>query len=479
MSQCAPQASIFKTAIKGKNHMEQLVVRGGNPLKGEVQASGAKNSITKLLVASLISDKKCIFHNVPNIGDVEVTVDLCREIGSEIQWDREQGIIEIVTKHLSTTFVPQRFSGGNRIPILMIGALLSRTREDIIVPTAGGCKIGKRSVDFHISALRALGADVEYRKMKKEGAYFTQSHDGLVGALIELPYPSVGATENAILAAVGARGKTVIRNAALEPEVNDLILFLQKMGALITLEGNRTIVIEGTKVFYEVEHHVVLDRNEVASFAAAAIASKGSVLVKGASQEHMGHLLIALRKVGAGFCVKKEGIEFFYTGDLKGGVHIETDVHPGFMTDWQQPFVVMLTQAEGMSVVHDTVYEKRFGYVETLVNMGASIELFTDCLGSKKCRFASKDFLHNAIIRGKTPLIGRDIEVPDLRAGFAYVLAALIAEGTSHISGVPFLKRGYAHLTDKLQALGADIKEISVDKTKIGQKELASTGVKA
>lgn len=459
--------------------MGQLIVRGGNPLKGEVQASGAKNSITKLLVASLISDKKCIFHNVPNIGDVEVTVELCREIGSEVTWDRKQGTLEIVTKNLSTTFVPQRFSGGNRIPILMIGALLSRTREDIIVPTAGGCKIGRRSVDFHISALRSLGADIEFRKMKKEGAYFTQSHEGLVGALIELPYPSVGATENAILAAVGAKGKTVIRNAALEPEVIDLVQFLQKMGAYVLIEGDRSIVIEGTKVFNEVEHRVVTDRNEVASFAAAAVATKGSVFVKGAIQEHMGHLLVALRKVGAGFHVRKEGIEFFYHQDLKGGLHIETDVHPGFMTDWQQPFAVMLTQAEGMSLIHDTVYEQRFGYVDTLVKMGADIELFKECLGSKKCRFANKDFLHNAIIKGKTPLVGKDIKVPDLRAGFAYVLAALIADGTSHISGVPFLKRGYADLAQKLQSLGADIEETSSESEKVAQKELASTGLKA
>ncbi len=452
--------------------MEVLQIEGGRPLKGHVRAAGAKNAITKLLVASLISDKKCIFHNVPNIGDVEVTVDLCREIGADIQWDREGGTLEIITKTLSTTYVPQRFSGGNRIPILMIGALLSRTNEDIIVPTAGGCKIGKRSVDFHITALQALGAHIEFRNMKKEGAYFAQGHRGLIGAVIELPYPSVGATENTILAAVGAEGKTVIKNAAIEPEVVDLILFLQKMGAQISLNGDRTITIEKAVRFYEVEHTVITDRNEVASFAAAAVATKGCVFVEGARHIDIIPLLNNLREVGAGFLVKEGGIEFFYEKELKGGLHIETDVYPGFMTDWQQPFAVMLTQAEGVSIIHDTVYEERFGYVDTLVNMGAEIELFSQCLGSKPCRFASRHFLHNAVIKGKTPLVGKKITVPDLRAGFAYVLAGLIAEGKSEVSGLHFLERGYADLVPKLQSLGANIEKIDIGAAK---KELAGS----
>lgn len=433
---------------------------GGKPLKGTVRASGAKNAITKMLVASLVSDKKCIFRNVPYIGDVEATVDLCREIGSNIEWDTEAGIIEIQTPHLKTTYVPQRFSGANRIPILMLGALLSRTTEDIIVPTAGGCKIGKRSVDFHITALRSLGAEIELRQMKKEGAYFAQCHKGLCGTIIELPYPSVGATENTMLAALKARGKTVIKNAAIEPEVMDLILFLQKMGAAISIQADRTIEIEETRRFYPVEHTVITDRNEVASFASAAIATGGQVMIEGARHSDMVVFLNHLRKVGAGFEVKSGGIEFFGERPLEGGLHIETDVYPGFMTDWQQPFGVMLTQAEGTSVIHDTVYEERFGYMETLREMGADVELFTECLGSKRCRFASQHYLHNAIIKGKTVLSPKDITVPDLRAGFAYVMAALIAEGTSKISGMHFLDRGYERLEHKLQQLGADVERL-------------------
>src|SRR6185369_11545625 len=186
--------------------MDILKIKGKNPLQGNVKAAGAKNAITKLLVASLLSDKRCVFFNVPNILDVEITVDLCREIGSTVHWNKTEGVIEIVTKELSSTYIPQRFSGSNRIPILMIGALLGRTDEDIIVPTIGGDLIGSRPVDLHIHALQTLGARIEYREMKKEGAYFAQAHQGLKGAVITLNYPSVGATENTILAAVRARG---------------------------------------------------------------------------------------------------------------------------------------------------------------------------------------------------------------------------------------------------------------------------------
>ncbi len=195
--------------------MDILKVQGRGKLTGKVKAAGAKNAITKLLVASLLSDKKCIFYNVPDIGDVHITVNLCKEIGSQVNWDREKGIIEIITKELKTSYIPQRYSGANRIPILLIGALLGRTDEDIIIPTVGGDAIGKRSVDFHINALTKLGAVVEYREMKKEGAYLSHAHNGLHGNLLHLPYPSVGATENSILAGVRARGFTVIKNAAM------------------------------------------------------------------------------------------------------------------------------------------------------------------------------------------------------------------------------------------------------------------------
>ena len=456
--------------------MELLKITGGRPLKGSVKAAGAKNAMTKLLVASLISDKRCTFRNVPNIGDVEITVDLCKEIGSDVHWDRKKGVIEIITKELKTSYVPQRFSGSNRIPILMIGALLGRTDEDIIVPTAGGCKIGKRPINFHMDAFGQLGATIEYREMKKEGAYFAHAHKGLIGTMIHLPYPSVGATENAIMAAIRAKGTTVIHNAALEPEVIDLVLFLQKLGALITIDPKRMIRIKQTKIFHEVHHTVMTDRVEVASLGMAAIGTKGRVFVEGAQHEHMISFLNQLRELGGGFNVTKEGIEFFHIGHLKGGVHIETDVHPGFLTDWQQPFVVLLTQAHGNSIIHETVYENRFGYSTMLKKMGADLELFSQCLGSKPCRFNGQDYRHSLVVKGPTPLRGADISIPDLRAGFAYVLAALIAKEESTLSNVQYLDRGYENITEKLGSLGATISRTNVSLEPL--KNLATTAKK-
>jgi UDP-N-acetylglucosamine 1-carboxyvinyltransferase len=448
--------------------MDVLKIRGGKPLQGQIRAAGAKNAMTKLLVASLLSDRKCTFYNVPNIGDVEITVNLCKEIGSEVHWDKEKRILEISTKELKTSYIPQRYSGANRIPILMIGALLGRTDEDIIVPTIGGDLIGVRPVDLHIHALQKLGAHIEFREMKKEGAYFAQAHQGLKGAVITLNYPSVGATENTILAAVRAKGTTYIKNAAIEPEITDLILFLQKLGANIAIDTDRTIRIQQATEFYDVEHTVLSDRNEVASYAMAAISTKGRVFIEGAEHQNMIAFLNKIREIGGGYQVRSNGIEFFYEKALKGGLHLETDVHPGFMTDWQQPFVVLLTQATGASVIHETVYENRFGYTQTLKEMGADIELFTQCLGGKCCRFASSDYSHSLVVKGPTPLRGKEIVIPDLRAGFAYAMAALLSEEESTIRNVDYLDRGYEDFVQKLTQLGADIKRETI---KTGVKE--------
>ncbi len=446
-------------------NMEAFKIIGGQPLKGKVKAAGAKNAITKILVASLLSDKRCIFSNVPDISEVETTVNLCKEIGMDVAWDREAGTMEVITKEIKSSYIPMHFSGANRIPILTMGALLGRTRENIIVPTVGGCKIGKRPVDFHVMALESLGATVEDRMIKKDRAYFAHAPNGLKGTRIKLPYPSVMATENAILAACRAEGKTVIENAAMEPEVIDLILFLQKLGAIIHVDVNRKIYIEQAKQFYEVEHPVITDRIEAASFGMAAISTKGRVFVKGAKQEHFITFLNKLRRINGGFSVKSDGIEFYHQGPLKGGLHLETDVHPGFLTDWQQPFVILLTQASGSSVVHETVYENRFGYIKTLKEMGADVELFTQCLGGRPCRFGAQNYEHSLIVKGPTPFIGKEIEVPDLRAGFAYVMAALLAPEASTLTGLRYLDRGYENLETKLQSLGANIERVVIPET--------------
>ncbi|MCH9621836.1 MAG: UDP-N-acetylglucosamine 1-carboxyvinyltransferase 1 [Chlamydiia bacterium] len=442
-------------------NFDYFEIKGGIPLNGEVKVTGAKNAVTKIIVASMLSDKKCTLHNVPNISDVEITLELCKEIGMKVNWDKKKHKLSIQTKEIITRHIPQRFSGANRIPILLIGALLGRCREEIIIPTVGGCHIGQRPVDFHINSLEKLGAFIDYRKIGEDTVYVASAPKGLVGQIIELDYPSVGATENTILAACLAKGRTVIKNAAMECEILDLIHFLQKCGVSIYVDVDRTIHIDETKQFYPCEHTVITDRIVAASFGMAAIATKGRVFVKGANQEHMVTFLNHIREIGGGFSVEKDGIEFYYDKELKGGAHLETDVHPGFMTDWQQPFTILLTQGKHSSVVHETVYESRFGYVHTLIEMGADIDFFTKCLGRKPCRFALKNHAHSIVIKGNARLVAKDIMIPDLRAGFAYVMAALVAEGTSKISNLHFLDRGYEDLENKFKNLGAQIERKS------------------
>lgn len=241
--------------------------------------------------------------------------------------------------------------------------------------------------------------------------------DRLAGAHIDLLFPSVGATENLLLAAVRASGTTVISNAAVEPEIVDLILMLQKMGALITINTDRTITVEGVRELRGVEHTTIADRIEIASFAAAAIATDGHIEVRGARQEHLVTYLNTLRHIGGDFAETKDGLEFWRARPLTA-TDVETGVHPGFMTDWQQPLTVLLTQATGTSVVHETIYEDRFGYTEQLSAMGASVELTTRCLGAVACRFHGRDFQHTAKISGPRRLHGADLVIPDLRAGF-------------------------------------------------------------
>ena len=266
-------------------------------------------------------------------------------------------------------------------------------------------------------------------------------------------------TENAIITATLAEGTTVIRNAAVEPEIIDTILFLQKMGALIRVETDRRIIIEGVPKLHGATHRPIIDRIEVASYAAAAVATNGYVTIRNAEQVHMITFLNSLRKVGGGFTVDKEGITFYRDKDVLSPIHLETDVYPGFATDWQQPFVVLLTQAQGVSVIHETVYENRFGYTQALKEMGADIELTNACLGSKRCRFVDQNHKHSCIVRGVTSLEGQAITIPDLRAGFAYVTAALVANGARQkLAGFTIPNAVMRIFLKKLEAMGADIR---------------------
>lgn len=428
-------------------------IRGGRPLTGAIRAQTAKNAVSKQLVASLLTAEPCRLLDVPDISEIDLALGMLAEIGATVSRDKS-GAVDIQTADIASTAVGQRYSGVNRLPVLLIAPLLHRAGT-ARVPVVGGDHIGERPIDFHIALLEQMGARID---ADRDG--YTAKADRLKGAVVRLPYPSVGATENAIQAACLADGTTVIHNAAIEPEIVDTVLFLQKMGALIQIETDRKIVVEGVERLSGATHQPMADRIEVASFAMAAVATGGRIRISGADQRAMVTFLNVLRKVGGGFEIVDDAITFFRARDTLRPIHIETDVHPGFMTDWQQPMVTLLTQAEGVSVLHETVYENRFGYTGTLNDMGANITLTTACLGGKPCRFLERNFPHSAVVQGATPLAGRRIEVPDLRAGFAYLLAALIAEGESEVLGARFIERGYADVPGRLASIGADIEVV-------------------
>ena len=432
---------------------DKIVIRGGNPLRGRVDVRGAKNLATKAMVAALLGETPSVLRDVPDISDVTVVRGLLEVHGVIVTESETPGELLLDPSNVESAHFAQidAHAGSSRIPILFCGPLLHRLGEAFI-PDLGGCRIGDRPIDFHLDALRAFGAIID---KNYEGIHLT-APNGLHGADIHLPYPSVGATEQVLLTAVRVTGTTELKNAAIEPEIMDLIAILQKMGAIISVELNRTILIEGVDRLTGYTHRSLFDRNEAASWAAAALVTHGDIFVAGARQPELMAFLNVFRKVGGAFDIEEDGIRFYHPGgDLKP-VTIETDVHPGFMTDWQQPLVVALTQACGVSIVHETVYENRFGFTEALGEMGANIVIHPHGLPDHPRRVARRDFEQAAVITGPTKLHGADIRVPDLRGGFSHLIAALSAEGTSTISNVGIISRGYEHFIDKLAALGAD-----------------------
>lgn len=427
---------------------------GGQPLKGEIVLAGAKNTVPKQMVAALLSEEPSVLTNVAHVEDVELIADMIRTLGGEVTIVDRQVTINAAQIRLPDEKEMLRFANKSRIPPLACGPMLARLKEAII-PMPGGCNIGARPINFHLEALKALGATVE----EQSESYLLKA-DGLKGAKITLDYPSVGTTEQVLLSSVLADGVTELTNAAVEPEIIDLIALLQKMGAIISVDTDRVITVVGVKKLHGYRHQAMPDRLEAASWACVAAVTNGRISVRGAKQLDMMTFLNKFRQVGGGFEITDEGITFYRENNELQSISLETDVHPGFMTDWQQPFVVVLTQAKGTSVVHETVYEQRFGYIETLNKMGAQIQLYNQCLGGRECRFAGTNYLHSASITGPTKLRGADITVPDLRAGFSYVVAALAAEGESRIDNFAVLNRGYENLVEKLKSLGAEIVEV-------------------
>jgi UDP-N-acetylglucosamine 1-carboxyvinyltransferase len=434
--------------------IDTITLEGGHAIRGEVSVRGAKNSISKQLVAALLTEDPCTLHNVPAISDTYIVSDMLRAMGITVEaGDDGAGSVTVEAAKV-TALSPERlgeFTGRSRIPILLCGPLLHRTGEALI-PSLGGDDIGKRQVNWHLMALEQLGADIDERP---DGWHLRAKR--LVGCEIRLPFPSVGATEQVLLSAVVAEGTTTLHGAAIEPEILDIITVLQKMGAAIMFGSDRTIVIHGQESLHGYEHQAIPDRLEVASWACAAIATGGEVVVRNARVEDMVSFLGAYRLLGGHFTDSPEGLHFKRMASGLKAVNLETQVHPGLMTDWQAPIGVTLTQCEGTSTIHETVYENRFGYSKALVEMGAKITVSSGCPKGHACRFGGLGHPHLATFEGVTALRGADIEVPDLRAGFSYVIAALVAEGRTTIRNLRIVDRGYEGFLPKLETLGARI----------------------
>lgn len=418
------------------------------PLRGDVRVSGSKNAVTKHMVAALLGTAPSRIDNAPRIGDIDITAGMMLSLGADVVI--EDGSVTVDPSGLSEHRVPLAFSGLNRIPILFLGPLLHRVGE-AEVPLVGGDRIGARPVDFHVDALRALGAEVEVN-----GEAISARATRLRGAHIRLPYPSVMATETVLLSASLAQGRTVVENCAIEPEVVELALFLQRMGARVELRPDRRFVVEGVRELSGAAHRLGGDRLEAFSYLVAGLVTGGAVRVFGCAQDRLVTAISTLQRMGARFEITDEWVAAEVSALRSAAV--ATGPHPGFMTDWHPPLLVLFTQSNGMSVMHETVFEDRLRYVDGLRQMGAEVEVFDQCLVGQTCRFHDRDHPHSAVVRGASPLEGADVEVPDVRAGFSYLLAASAAKTDSTLSGIEHIDRAYDRPLEKFSDLGLRIR---------------------
>lgn len=424
-------------------------IEPSGPLRGDVTVRGAKNAVSKHMVAAMLADSPSTIRNTPDVGEVGLTAGMLEHIGMTVE--RSDDSITVVPGPVAQPSVPKAFSGVNRIPILLLGPLLHLAGE-AFVPLVGGDPIGRRPVDFHVEALRRFGADVS---IDSDGIRARATR--LIGTRIDLPYPSVGATETTLLAAVLAEGRTVIGNAATEPEITELALFLQRMGAGIAFHPDRRIVVDGVDRLRGARTRLGGDRIEAFSYLVAGLVSGGEVRVHGCPQDRLVTPITTLARMGAKFEITDDWIMASAPGGLRPAA-VQTDTHPGFATDWQTPLMVLFTQADGMSVLHETVYENRLAYVPALQKMGAEIETYDTCLGGPACRYHDTGAVHSAVVRGVSKLHGGDVTMPDIRAGFSAVLAAAVAEGPSTLRGVHHIERGYHRPVDQFRGLGLTLR---------------------
>ncbi len=438
--------------------MDAFIITGGKPLHGEVKLGGAKNVALKLMVASLLTDEPLTIHNVPEIRDVTLMLEVLESLG--IKADHKRNTLTIQNGRVNQYQVPLDIGARLRTSSMVIGPLLARYGKAMI-PNPGGCRIGARPIDRHIAGVRSLGAAIEYHS--EDGYFYATSPEGLRGTSYEFTKNSHTGTETMILAAVAAQGTTVIKGAAEEVEVDELIALLNHMGARIRRSAAREITIEGVSSLHGAEYTITPDRNEEVTFAIAAAVTGGSITVIGSQRQHLDSFLPTFEAAGGVYEEVDETRTRYSRGPVLRAVDVATAPHPGFMTDWQAPWAVLMTQATGLASIHETVFENRFGYVEELAKMGAQIETVDPDVADPQTfyNFNWEDHkdgdIHAIRIHGPSKLHNAILTMSDLRAGATLVLAALAAEGQSVLHGVEQIDRGYEKIEERLRLLGAVI----------------------
>ncbi|MBV9330520.1 MAG: UDP-N-acetylglucosamine 1-carboxyvinyltransferase [Alphaproteobacteria bacterium] len=424
--------------------MDRIRIRGGGPLSGEVRISGAKNAALPLMAACLLTEKKLTLINAPWLADVRYMIDILRSLGVETSYVRgprieEGGRLSLKATNLTATAADYDTVRKMRASFVILGPLLARTGEaKISLP--GGCAIGARPVDYHLRAMEALGAQIELT----DGYVIARAPKGLAGGRIAFPFPSVGATENALMAATLARGETVIENAAREPEIDDLGRCLARMGAKIEGLGTSRIVIRGVDRLDGTEHSVLPDRIETGTYAMAAAIAGGQIDLTGTSRDLIGAAADVLEQTGVTIAPTNSGIRVGRNGERLRSIEVTTAPFPGFPTDLQAQFMALMATAEGTSRITETIFENRFMHVPELARMGADIRIEDD----------------TAMVRGVARLKGAQVMATDLRASVSLVLAGLAAEGETVVNRVYHLDRGFERLEEKLGNIGAEIERI-------------------
>ena len=413
--------------------MANYIIEGGKRLEGEVKISGSKNASLPIICASILNGKKTKLYNVPDIHDTQVTLKILRYIGCKVKKDNDK--IEIDSRYITKKEIPEHLMHQMRSTVILAGAILGRFKE-VTFSYPGGCDIGARPIDLHLKSFKKLGINIA-----ENYGFIRCSCDKIVGTNIDLDFPSVGATENIILASVLAEGKTVITNAAREPEIVDLVNMLKKMGAIISGEGTNIIQIEGVKELKEVKYRIMPDRIETGTFLCAGAITGGKIKVTNCIPEHIVPITSKLEEAGCNILIEKNSIELKAPTRLKA-VELKTMPYPGFPTDMQSIFGTVLSVSKGTSVITENIFENRFKYLAELKRMGAK----------------NKQEGNVAIITGVRRLSGTNVKSTDLRGGAAMILAGLNAKGTTTVTNIEYILRGYENIDKKLNKIGANIR---------------------